>query len=347
MNNLNCIILNADWYYKYSIFVKSHEGSMIYHGIEYKNLLIDLLQVEDKYLMAIDKDDNIQAVLPLMYKKGKLGYVINSLPFYGSNGAIIANSKAAFDFLIESYNQLLCDKEIAASTLVSNPLLIEDNYGAITFNIKDHRIGQLTEIGFQSDHENKLMELFHYKTRNMIRKSKKQDIDVVVDNSQVEFILQTHIQNLKAIGGRAKNKEFFRLFPKYFKEGVDYKIYLAMENDIPIAGLLLFYYNKTVEYYSPVIVDEHREKQPLSLLIFQAMKDASENGFELWNWGGTWASQEGVYRFKKRWGTKDINYYYYTQINNEQVYRSTKEELLSEYADIFVLPFQNLLNQNE
>jgi lipid II:glycine glycyltransferase (peptidoglycan interpeptide bridge formation enzyme) len=347
MNKLSFTILNAEWHDKYSNFVKAHKGSMIYHGIAYKNLLNDLLQVEDKYLIAIDQDENIQAVLPLMYKKGQLGYVINSLPFYGSNGAIISNSKDAFDFLIESYNQLLLDKEIAASTIVSNPLLIDDNYDGITFNVKDHRIGQFTEIAFQSDHENKLMESFHYKTRNMIRKSQKQDIEVVVDNSQVEFIRQTHIQNLKAIGGRAKNNEFFRLFPIHFKEGTDYKIYIAKENGIPIAGLLLFYYKNTVEYYSPVIVEEHRERQPLSLLIFQAMKDASENGFELWNWGGTWASQDGVYRFKKRWGTKDINYYYYTQINNEQIYSSTKDLLLSEYADVFVLPFQNLLNQNE
>ena len=94
--------------------------------------------------------------------------------------------------------------------------------------------------------------------------------------------------------------------------------------------------------YTPVIVEEHREKQPLSLLIFEAMKDASKEGYKLWNWGGTWLTQDGVYRFKSRWGTKDINYYYYTKINSERIYHCSKEELLNEYNDVFVIPFSHL-----
>lgn len=316
---------------------------MLYHTIKYKNLLNKILGVNDNYLLAVNNKQEIEAVMPLMYKEGSLGTVINSLPFYGSNGAILESNTEAFNFLLDYYNNKIAgDEKISASTVISNPLLVSQNYEAITHEIKDYRIGQFTKIGFAENHEEQLMNLFHYKTRNMVRKSQKQGLEVVVDNSQIDFLYDTHKQNMSAIGGRAKVESFFKNFPSVFKENEDYKIYVAKENGVFISALLLFYHNKTVEYYTPVIVETHREKQPLSLLIFEAMKQASESGYELWNWGGTWASQDGVYRFKKRWGTEDINYYYYTKINNKAIFNSSKEVLLKEYADVFVLPFQHL-----
>ena len=345
MSKLTCIKLTEAWNDRYDDFVSKHESSMFFHTNKYKRLLNTILGVEDNYLLAIDENQVIQAILPLMYKKGILGTVVNSLPFYGSNGAILSNSDLAFDFLKEYYdNNIAGNIEIAASTVISNPLITNHNYENIKHEIKDHRIGQFTKIGFSENHEEQLMNLFHYKTRNMVRKSQKQNLEVVVDNSQIDFLFDTHKKNMAAIGGRAKIEIFFRTFSEIYKENEDYKIYVAKDNGVPIAALLLFYHNQTVEYYSPVIIEEHREKQPLSLLIFEAMKNASEGGYKLWNWGGTWASQDGVYRFKKRWGTDDINYYYYTQINNKDILNASKETLLKEYPDVFVLPFQHLVS---
>ena len=130
----------------------------------------------------------------------------------------------------------------------------------------------------------------------------------------------------------------------FFEEGKDYKIYIAKKEGKKIAALLLFYYNKTVEYFTPVIESEYRSLQPMSVLIYQAMIDASIKGFKYWNWGGTWKSQEGVFRFKNRWNTKNIEYKYYIRINNKKIYQSSKSELLSEYPDFFVLPFDKLNN---
>jgi len=63
---------------------------------------------------------------------------------------------------------------------------------------------------------------------------------------------------------------------------------------------LLFYYGKTIEYFTPVFRNEYRSYQPMSLLIYQAMVDGAKAGYERWNWGGTWENQEGVYRFKSK-----------------------------------------------
>lgn len=342
MNDIDCIILNPEWEYKYEKFVSEHDRSMLYHSLKYRDLLIQILDAKALYLLAVVKKE-IVGILPLLLKTGKYGDVINSLPFYGSNGGILSKNDDAFNALIDEYNHLILkDDLVASATVISNPLSADQDYSIIQSNLTDFRIGQLTNIDFESNFEENLMNLFHYKTRNMVRKSQKSDLVIKIDNSKLDFLYQVHLENMKAIGGKPKNGEFFRVFPSLYEANKDYRIYTALYKGETISGLLLFYHNKTVEYYMPVIKTAYRDKQPMSLLIFQAMKDASVLGYKLWNWGGTWKTQEGVYRFKKRWGTYDEKYFYHTQINNKEIYESTPRELLSEYPDFFVLPFHHL-----
>ena len=73
-----------------------------------------------------------------------------------------------------------------------------------------------------------------------------------------------------------------------------------------IAGVVIIKYENTIEYFTPVVEEEFRDSQALSALIYDLMENFSMQGFKLWNWGGTWRSQEGVYRFKNRWGAEDM-----------------------------------------
>ena len=196
--------------------------------------------------------------------------------------------------------------------------------------------------GFKLSRE-KLLQKFHYKTRNVIRKALKHNINVVIDNSKLNLLYQLHKDNMESIGGIAKKIEIIDHIKQIYKENQDYKVYIAKYENKIVAGLLVFYFKETVEYYIPVINNEYRNLQALSLLIFEAMTEASVFGFKNWNWGGTWESQKGVYSFKKKWGTIDKNYYYLTKLNNEEIYTLDEETLLSEYSNFYVIPFKNLL----
>ena len=73
------------------------------------------------------------------------------------------------------------------------------------------------------------------------------------------------------------------------------------------------------------------------------MVDNANKKFKWWNWGGTWLSQDGVYRFKSRFGAIDKEYKYYIKVNNQDIYNSTKEYLLSEYGNFYTVPFERLI----
>ncbi len=327
----------------YNAFVASCSHRMMYHTWIYKDFIKELLDVEEHYLCAVNTDGQIQGVLPMLYKNGPLGAVYNSLPFYGSNGGILTTDKEVFDFVVKEYNQFVNKNSLCSSTVISNPLKPEDDYSDLTQNYIDYRIGQFSEIHFTENHAGQLMNMFHYKTRNMIRKAIKEEVKVEIDNSAIDFLYETHHENMIAIGGKPKSKKFFYLLNKYYQSGKDYRIYTAHLNGDTISALLLFYAGEAVEYYTPVIVEKYRDKQALSLIIYTAMIDASINGYKHWNWGGTWTTQQGVYTFKKRWGTKDIKYYYYTKIKNQNVLKETKEYLLKYYDNLFVVAFDKLI----
>ena len=327
---------------EYENFIINHENSMMYHSIKYFQFLKGLIGAKPLCIVSRN-DQKIDGVLPIMYKDGEFGRVLNSLPYYGSNGSILASSEKATHIILEFYNKIINETKIASSTIITNPLDKNSIYDKIDFNHKDCRIGQFTDIKFLENHREHLSKKIHYKTRNVIRKALKHNVEVVVDNSKLNLLYRLHKDNMESIGGMAKEIEIINQITNTYQENKNYKVYVAVYENQIVAGLLVFSFKETVEYYMPVINSKFRNLQALSLLIFEAMTDASIAGFKNWNWGGTWESQKGVYSFKKKWGTLDKNYYYLTKVNNNDIYKLDEYTLLEEYPNFFVIPFKNLL----
>jgi hypothetical protein len=343
-------ILDQSLEAQYDDFLLKTPHSLLYASNKYRKFLKEFLKEEDAYLIALEENGEIKGALPTFLKLNKnYGNILNSLPFYGSNGAVIEheNNEDVRMGLINAFYSFAEKHKCVSSTLVSSPLDAKEEFYERTTNytLKDSRIGQLTPLPPSSDDtDGAVMKTIHYKTRNLVRKAQKLDIQVS-DGPQEEyldFLISTHQENLAAIGGIAKPEHFFRLVPNHFNYGTDYKIYVAKKDGQLIAALLVFYFNRTAEYYTPVIKAEFRSSQPMSLIIFEAMKKAVDDGYNWWNWGGTWASQGGVYHFKSQWGTVDKHYYYYTKIFDTSILEKTKEQLLKDYPYFFVAPFNVL-----
>jgi lipid II:glycine glycyltransferase (peptidoglycan interpeptide bridge formation enzyme) len=258
------------------------------------------------------------------------------------------NNSKVRELILKEFNHLVESRSCIASTIISNPLdtdgdkWLKEN---TTYNLIDERIGQITHFPKEEGValESALIKSFEDPRPRNIRKAQKEGVKVYQSNTKeaMDFLYKTHYDNITAINGIAKEKRFFDYIPDFFSDD-QYKIYIAEQNGVKIGALLLFYFNKTVEYFTPAVVEKYRNLQPTSLIIYQAMIDAIQMGYKNWNWGGTWLSQGGVYDFKKRWGTSDYRYYYYINVRNEKVYSLSKETLLNNFQYFFVLPFSAL-----
>jgi lipid II:glycine glycyltransferase (peptidoglycan interpeptide bridge formation enzyme) len=109
-----------------------------------------------------------------------------------------------------------------------------------------------------------------------------------------------------------------------------------------IASLLLLFSNEATEYFTPAILPEFRHLQALSLLIFEGMNFAISKEILIWNWGGTWKSQKGVYDFKRKWGAEESTYNYFCAILDESILDRSREEISEAYPHFYVVPFDAL-----
>lgn len=319
--------LHSALYNSYNAFLDS-TPSMLYYSLPFKNLLEDFLQCDSHYLVALE-GDRICGILPLMSKNGLYGEVLNSLPFYGSNGGIIANDAESYYLLREYYNQFA--STFASANYIQNPFMKEPS--GILCDFIDRRVSQWTKLRDKDS----LMALFAPSARRNIKKALKENIKVAT-TSKIEFLYQTHRENILANNGIPKERAFFETISKHFSDK-EYQIYMAIYDEKPIAALLLFYFGGIVEYYTPATLLEFRNLQALPLLIYTAMVEAYECGFEWWNWGGTWESQESLYKFKEKFGGVEKCYNYYCKINNQEILNSKASVLLQEYPYFYVVPF--------
>jgi hypothetical protein len=327
-------------------YVCSCPNSLIYNCPRFIGLIADHLDASPGWVLA-KNEKQILGLLPFVQSKvGKFGTVFNSLPYYGSNGGVIQRipDNQIKCMLIKSYFDYAESHKACSATVITNPLIMDHEIYESTIEgfIRDERIGQITHLPQNPDDE--LIKIFDDPRPRNIRRALKEGVQVSSGNEKVsvELLYKVHVENMQAIGGLSKSWDFFEKLLSVMPRDL-WSVYVGSRDDQPIAALLVFYFNGTAEYFTPVIISEHRNTQALALVIYEAMKDAvSLKGCKNWNWGGTWQSQGGVYDFKKRWGTSDYPYYYYTKLFNEKVRSSSKDILLKDYPGFFVLPFREL-----
>lgn len=335
----------------YINFLNSSNNSMFYHCLSYRKFLKEIFSdCEDYYICAFIGNE-IFAVLPVFVKPGKFGNIINSLPFFGSHGGIIYRGDKINKFCEMSllkYLEKLCKvKKVFSCTIIGTPFEKDQLiYKLFNPNLHDDRIGQITKLPICDDKikcEESLFKLFHSKTRNSIRKGLKSNFKIICDNSLQSFenLYRLHKKNMEYIGGKAKKKDIFDTIFRVFKPNDEFNIYSALYDGVTISAILLFYHKGTVEYFCPATDLNFKNKQPLSVLIYKAMMDSVLNKKSLlWNWGGTWSTQKGVYFFKSRWGSSDYPYKYYIKtFFNFKKNQYSASQLNESYENFYSLPF--------
>lgn len=335
----------------YEQLLSSRDDTLIYSSLKFKTFLSKISDnAQPLYLIATEQGRIIGALPSFIKIIPSHGAILNSLPFYGSNGGVIVapeikNPVPIKRALIHAFNDIAKDYQVRSSTIITNPLDQDlELYATETgYSHLDKRHGQFTMLPKipEKNFDEALIQILHQKTRNMVRKGQKGGFDIfdTSEQSALDWLYQTHNENITAIGGLAKPQKIFQFIRETFDYGTDYKIYVGKKNDKYAAALLAFYYGNSVEYYTPVIDKEFRNDQVLSAIIFQAMRDAALAGRFYWNWGGTWITQESVYHFKKRWGTVDLPYYYFTKIYDLSLLELNMPEILSHFPYFYAFPF--------
>ena len=316
-------------------FLAGEPAALAYASRPFVRLLRTLLGCEEQTLVARDADGGVAGVLPLLSTEAPDGRrVHNSLPYYGSNGGVLAADGTARDALVEEYDRIALDTATLASTIVPNPFdaAAPPRYA---HTHSDERIAQYTPLAPDRDP----LDDADSSARRNVAKAEREGIAVATEADALPRLHEIHRANIAALGGLPKDRRFFDLVPQHLEPGREYDVYVARKDGAVVAGLLVLYFNTTVEYYTPAVEHEARPLQPLAAILARALRDAAARGFTVWNWGATWKTQEGVYRFKRKWGAEEMEYRYFTQVNDESLLRLGRDEILQRFPGFFIVPF--------
>lgn len=330
----------------YENFIANVPNSMFTHSWKYKLMLERLLAHTDSRYLGAFESGKLTAVMPTIISGGISGGVSNSLPFFGSHGGTLVEPGKARDYaklLRQYFNDRAASDRILSSTIIGGPgeqaLPI---FSSDTVQ-RDSRIGQITELteNVLSPAED-LMSSFSKNTRTAIRRSWKSGFEFSIEENptKLEHVFAIHEENMNSIGGKSKPRRLIDAIDSTFDYGSDYVLLTASKKNHIGAGLLVFFFKDYVEYFMPATRDIYRPEQLMSGLVFEAMIFSIQSlGCKKWNWGGTWHSQNGVYRFKKGFGAADKTYHYLsTWHGNSLPAEEQVQRLRSENPYFYVWP---------
>lgn len=326
---------------RWSNFISQHQAGLIYFGLKFRNFLIKITGAQDRYRVALE-GDRIVGVLPALEKDGPYGRILNALPFFGSHGAPLADSLLVKEALLRDWASMAREDGVAAATMIANPLEPDIDLPGLIIDAIDYRSGQFTPISGREDPEADILAMIDGSARRNVNSARSANISIEEDAGALGFVEKVHRENMAAIKGTAKPPSYFSFIPECFMYGVDWRLFTAKKNKMPVAAVLMFYANGVAEYFTPAITEEGRSSQATSLILLEAMKDAARRGFRFWNWGGTWPDQDGVFRFKRKWGAHMKPYRYFVTLRKKALLSATVAELSAAYPFFYVLPYHLL-----
>jgi len=341
----------------YQEFVDRSAFLPLYGNHRFLSFLECVADCKTRVLLAYEGNRIVGSLPFAIAEREGIGCVVNSLPWYGSHGSVLVDrglvAKGAREEMISAllteFAQVIDRADLLSSTMILLP--DQEAHVAIYEKIlrpvqKDRRVGQVTELPPSSDHVAEDLEaIFKQKTRNLVRKSRKQGfVEAVTDATWAwDFLVKTHSDNMAAIGGRAKPESHFQAMRTHLPPEM-LRLSVCLSDGIPAAAMLVFKVGGVYEYITPVIVQEFRSRQPLTFLIWMAMLEAVKSGYARWNWGGTWVGQENLHRFKEGLGGIDRPYSYLISATEAGVakLREIKPQLSSLFPNFYVYPYSEL-----
>jgi len=341
---------------EYEELVKKSGAGMFYHSLKYRDLLDDFMDDARPLYLVAKRDGKIAGALPSFLKENdRLGNILNSLPFFGSIGGVLVDGELPGELqqevrekLLGGFDELARDNGCVLSTIITSPFDKESAfYGEMTPDFGDTRTCQIVSLpGKEDGAGEKLLSLFESSGRRNVKRALSAGVDVFPSTTAESMgeLVSIHRENISAKGGVVKPPSFFEKIFKHFEPDEDFSIYTAKKDGAVVSALLLFYYNGVVEYFTPATRVEFRSLQVGPLLIYSGMADAIERGCGYWNFGGTWPTQEALYRFKRKWGAADYPYRYIIRKHGDigHILDLSPAELGEEYRWFYALPHSEL-----
>lgn len=301
----------------WNIYLEKHPKSSVFHTLEWKNVVEKVYKFQPYYFLAID-EDKVKGILCSFLTKGIFGKKIVSTPF-------------------NFYNQPLFDDENTGKALIENLINIgkKENLEYIELKaLEKFDLNLVSQLGIKENE--------HYFISNLkLAKNPEEEYYPRLRKNLRTLKKNAEMKGLKIRYSKGEKdlKEFYDILVKLYRDkhnmipqpyALFYEMYknfdknfnllVVEDNNKVVAGMLMLSFKKQVVYVYGAANQRYKNFSPGTLLIDEAIRRNSQNGYEEMDFGVTSPYQEGLLNYKSNWGAKPSKLpYYYFLIKSDKI----------------------------
>lgn len=299
---------------RWDAFVMTHQHGTIYHHSIWKELIQRTYGYTSYFLMLEDLQKNILGILPLFHVRSWLtGNRLVSIPFAHACGPLAYSSESVgklVDYAVryardEKSDYLEIRTQGNTAALSSSDLVKHSYFSSFVLQLNTDPLSLWPKFGKKS-------------IQYSIKKAQKSDISIVSAESfhELEAFYELNLKTRRKHGMPPQPFSFFEnLWTLLGMEGMA-KVLMAEHKGEYIAGIMWFAFKDTIIYMYNVSEQEYLHLCPNHLLLWEAIQWACRSGYRLFDFGRTSPDNQGLWNFKRRWGTNEvpITHYYWPHI---------------------------------
>jgi len=312
---------------RWDTYVKQHPEGTLFHLTDYLSSLQSESGEELYKITCVDDLNNLVGIFPLLSTKGfpfSIGGLVgssrlSSLPRTPTGGPLSSDPKvfsklleASIDIKSKFPSKILQIKSFSNSIDDHSNKLIKvhwrDSY--ITSLPKDPKL----EIKFGNSSNNSAIKRCINKAINNGLSTRYSD-----DKDELKYWYYLYLDTMKHHITPARSFGYFENLWNKLKPKGYLKLILAEKNNKILAGSILFYFNKTVIYAFNGSDRNSFEFRPNDLLHWTAIEDAIKEGYLYYDLGEVPKNNEGLVKYKKKWGADIVPIYHYYSAQSENL----------------------------
>jgi glycosyltransferase involved in cell wall biosynthesis/CelD/BcsL family acetyltransferase involved in cellulose biosynthesis len=284
---------DAEWH----AFVSSSTEATPFHHPDWARVLADCYHLPAFAVAVRDEQGKIAAGLPVIETRGLRSRRWVALPFTDCCPPL--GPERWLPYLSLALDDLRVASSIAAAEV--RGAMSDDNARTVVMGVT-HR------LPLNSDPESVLARLHPSQVQRSIAKAEREGVSVRRGETKAdltEIFYELHLMSRRRMGVPIQPRRFFELLWDHVLDpGLGF-VLIAEHRSRPVAAAVFLSWNQTLVYKFGASDHRHLACRPNHAVLWRAIVDGCENGYQLLDFGLTETHETGLRSFKSRWGTTE------------------------------------------
>ena len=283
-------------------FVERHPLGTIYHHSLWQDVIKKTYGYQPLYHLVLEDSSGLQAAISSAFVKSRLtGNRIISYPFSDTCDPLVESSEQ-LRVLIEAVERSMAELNARFVELrfAKAHRFINDYPSRTEYHTYHLALDRQPEVLFRSFHKNCI--------QRAVKKAKKEDLEIVTGKTEQDMkeFYRLHVITRKKHGIPVQPFRFFRNLWDTFHFRDMLGLLLARYQKKFAAAIIVLSFSGTTYYKFGASDEAFSSLRANQLLMWEAIKWAHQRGCHSFDFGRTSSTNEGLSKYKSRWGTEKI-----------------------------------------